>query len=77
MDNRILDLSYHPMSQMIQCGDVFCSSNPMFLGKLINSVTALDSPDGESTYSHSGLFVSSYKVLEASWTVCLDRKSVV
>jgi hypothetical protein len=51
-------------------GDVFCSSNPMWLGRAINAIQWFWSKDGESKYSHAGIILDgSGTTLEALWTV--------
>ena len=51
-------------------GDVFCSTNPMSLGKAINTIQWIWSKDGESTYSHAGIFRdNNANTLESLWTV--------
>lgn len=54
-------------------GDIFCTENPMALGRAINAVQAFWDPDNESRYSHSGIFISEAgETSEALWTI---RKS--
>ena len=61
MENNQIDL---------KPGDLFCSENPMSLGRAINKLQAATSPDGKSKYSHSGIITSpTGKTLEALWTV--------
>lgn len=45
------------MSIELQTGDVFCSSNPAFMGKIINRYQKFISRDDKSTYSHAGIIV--------------------
>ena len=50
-------------------GDVFCSQNPMMLGRMINAVQKFHSKDNKSEYSHSGVILdSSGTTFEALWT---------
>jgi len=51
-------------------GAVFGSSNPMMLGRAINGLQLFWSKDGESTYSHTGMFIDDKgTTLESLWTV--------
>lgn len=53
----------------LQPGDIFCTRNPMLLGKIINQVQKIISVDGQSKYSHSGLITDSSGItFEALWT---------
>jgi len=45
---------------LLRRGDIFCSANPMFLGRAINIVQTIWSPDHKSTYSHSGIIVGKH-----------------
>ena len=50
-------------------GDIFCTRNPMALGRIINFVQKIKSKDNEAEYSHSGIIM--YKdgmTFEALWT---------
>ena len=50
-------------------GDIFCTRNPMMLGRLINFVQKFWSKDNESEYSHSGIILDSAgTTFEALWT---------
>ena len=52
----------------LQPGDIFCSTNPMALGRAINAVQWFWSKDKESRYSHSGIILDyNGKTLEALW----------
>jgi hypothetical protein len=54
----------------VQRGDVFCSTNPMWLGRAINAIQWFWSEDGESKYSHSGIICNATgTTFEALWTV--------
>ena len=51
-------------------GSVFCSKNPMWLGRAINAVQWFWSKDSESTYSHAGIIIDhNHTTLESLWTV--------
>lgn len=51
-------------------GDIFCTRNPMWLGRAINGVQRFWSSDGESKYSHAGIILNSDGLtLEALWTI--------
>jgi hypothetical protein len=53
----------------LERGDIFCSRNPMMLGKAINLVQKWISVDGKSKYSHSGLITDPAGItFEALWT---------
>lgn len=50
-------------------GDVFLTSNPQMLGKLINLVQLVWSKDNQSKYTHSGIILDSTGgMIEATWT---------
>lgn len=54
----------------LKAGDVFCTRNNTFLGKLINISQKLDSPDNESVYTHAGIVTSPFgKTFEAKATL--------
>jgi len=54
-------------------GDVFCTENPMWLGKAINAVQRFWDEEDESKYSHSGFILDDCGTTsEALWTL---RKS--
>lgn len=54
----------------VRRGDIFLSRNPMWLGRLINWVQALDAIDKKSTYSHAGVIVNDMgDTIEAVWTI--------
>lgn len=40
-------------------GDLFCTRNPMWLGKAINVCQSAMSRDGKSLYSHSGIIIDN------------------
>lgn len=50
-------------------GDIFCTRNPMLLGRAINGVQRFWSKDGKSEYSHSGIIIGKDgTTFEALWT---------
>jgi len=54
-------------------GDIFCSRNPMMLGRAINFVQKIHAKDNQSEYSHSGIIVKGGPLkqtvsFEALWT---------
>lgn len=52
-------------------GDVFCTENPMWLGRTINAVQKFRAKDNESVYSHAGIILTPRGVtFEARWTNC-------
>lgn len=54
---------------LLQKGDVFCTANPMWLGKAINFVQKINSKDNKSVYSHSGIIIDECgTTFEALWT---------
>ena len=65
----VLGMNHHSLSSKFRRGDVFLSSNPMALGKMINRVSEMYSVDRDSTFSHAGFFVDNANILEASYTV--------
>lgn len=53
---------------ILAAGDIFCTQNPMMLGRAINRVQKFISMDGRSEYSHSGLILNSAgTTFEALW----------
>jgi len=51
-------------------GDIFCTKNPMSLGRVINKVQSWTSRDGQSQYSHSGIIQNKDGLtIESQWTV--------
>jgi len=55
---------------VLQPGDVFGTENPMLLGTIIKAIERVNSSDGESVYSHSGIIQNEKgKTLEALWRV--------
>lgn len=58
------------MIPALKPGDIFCTTNPMWLGRAINWVQAFNDPDDKSKYSHSGFLISPTGVTsEALWTI--------
>lgn len=53
----------------IQRGDIFCTRNPMALGRIITAIEAFWAHDGHAQYSHAGLFLDEMHSFEALWTV--------
>lgn len=50
-------------------GDIFCSANPMWLGKAIMFVTKIHASDNKAEYSHSGIILDDQgTTFEALWT---------
>lgn len=57
------------MPVKLQPGDIFCTVNPMWLGKSINAVQKFFDPDNEAKYSHAGIITDSDGgTFEALWT---------
>ena len=54
----------------LQPGDLFCTRNPMALGRAINAIQAAVSRDGKSTYSHSGIIVDSKGTTFEAISIC-------
>ena len=51
-------------------GDIFCTRNPMWLGRAINAVQRFHAIDNESAYSHAGIIVGpSGRTFESLWTI--------
>lgn len=54
----------------VRPGDIFCTRNPMWLGRAINAVQKFWSSDNESVYSHSGIIIDTAgTTLESLWTI--------
>ena len=49
----------------IKAGDIFCTRNPMMLGRLINFVQKVQSKDNASEFSHAGTFIKGGDIKEA------------
>ncbi|MCP4627319.1 MAG: hypothetical protein GY850_27970, partial [bacterium] len=55
---------------LLKPGDIFCSKNPMALGKAIAAVETFWSADNHAQYGHAGIITSQTgNTLEALWTV--------
>jgi len=53
----------------LQPGMIFCTQNPMLLGKVINVVQKFWAKDNQSKYSHSGIILNEEGLtFEALWT---------
>lgn len=53
----------------LERGDIFCTANPMALGRAINFVQKVNSRDNDSDYSHAGIILDSEgTTFEALWT---------
>jgi len=51
-------------------GDIFCTANPMWLGRAINFVQKIWADDAESKYSHSGVIINKWgTTMESLWRV--------
>jgi hypothetical protein len=51
-------------------GDIFCTRNPMALGRAINAVQRFHAIDNESKYSHAGIITDSAgTTFESLWTI--------
>ena len=51
-------------------GDIFCTRNPMWLGRAINAAQKFWSADNASEYSHAGIIIDTEgTTFEALWTV--------
>lgn len=54
----------------LQQGDIFCTRNPMALGRAINAVQTFWSADNDSEYSHAGIITSAAgDTFESLWTI--------
>jgi len=54
----------------VQPGDIFCTKNPMWLGRAINMVQKVWADDAESKYSHSGIIIDKFgTTIESLWRV--------
>lgn len=54
----------------LQPGDIFCTRNPMALGRAINFMQRFWAKDNASTYSHAGIIIDRQgTTFEALWTV--------
>jgi len=69
----VFGIEHHPLFNKFKRGDIFLSTNPMMLGKMINAVSTMYSVDRKSEFSHSGFFINDIEILEASYTVSKDN----
>lgn len=54
----------------LRSGDIFCTANPMWLGRAINVVQKFWALDNHSEYSHAGIITGSAgKTFESLWTI--------
>lgn len=59
----------------LKAGDLFCTANPMALGRAINFMQAAAAYDGQSIYSHSGIITDADgTTFEALWK--LERNNL-
>jgi len=58
------------MKPELRTGDIFCTRNPMALGRAINQIQKFWSSDNESEYSHSGIICNPKGItFESLWTI--------
>jgi len=56
------------MNLKIKKGDIFCTYNPIFFGRCINSIQRFYSCDDKSDYSHAGIILNEQgNTYEVSW----------
>lgn len=54
----------------LEPGDIFCTRNPMWLGRAINAVQRFHSVDNQSEYSHAGIVIDpDGGSFESLWTI--------
>lgn len=54
---------------VLKPGDIFCTKNPMWLGRAITFVEKLHASDNQAEYSHSGIiYAEDSTTFEALWT---------
>lgn len=54
---------------VLQAGDIFCTANPMALGRAIKAIERFNSIDNRADYSHSGILLGpTATTFEALWT---------
>jgi hypothetical protein len=54
----------------IKPGNIFCTENPMWLGRSISAIQKFWSVDNEATYSHAGIIeTSGGETFESLWTI--------
>ncbi|MBW2600151.1 MAG: hypothetical protein JRC60_08815, partial [Deltaproteobacteria bacterium] len=59
------------MKLKLQRGMIFCSRNPMALGRAINFIQKIHAKDNQSEYSHAGIIIRAGEQpisFEALWT---------
>ena len=50
-------------------GDIFCTVNPMMLGRIICAIERFNDVDNQATYSHAGVILDHHgTTFEALWT---------
>jgi hypothetical protein len=65
-----LDWQEEMKEGLVRPGDVFCTANPMWLGRAINFVQKAYASDNEAKYSHAGIIVSKdFKTFESLWRI--------
>lgn len=53
----------------LRAGDIFCTANPMALGKAIMAIERFNATDNRAEYSHSGIILGpTATTFEALWT---------
>jgi hypothetical protein len=53
----------------LQAGDIFCTANPMMIGRLIMAIERANSIDNDASYSHAGIIMGpAATTFEALWT---------
>lgn len=58
------------MQITLQPGDIFCTRNPMWLGRAISTVEKWQSKDNNAEYSHAGIITNpTGATVEALWTI--------
>lgn len=58
------------MLPVLQPGDIFCTRNPMWLGRAINAAQTVWASDNKSEFSHAGIITDpAGTTFEALWTV--------
>ena len=61
---------FHRLDINLQPGDIFCTRNPMALGRAINAIQTFWASDNESKYSHAGIILDTEgTTYEALWTI--------